>query len=306
VQTRRYDTIICSRNVAQEQDRPAEQAQRSASWNKMYKLLHEYQSENGDCLVPQRYKRDPKLGLWVMDQRRKYPKLSDERRRRLDDIGFVLNVREGGWDAMMQRLELYHSIHGDCRVPPTYEQDGRKLGKWVANQRSKYPHLSAERRRRLDCLGFVIVTHEEKWDAMLERLQDYKRKNGDCRVPARYEQDPKLGYWVNAQRSSYQTLSVGRRQRLDDLGFVVDLHSENWKAMWEQLKNYRTTHGDCRVPTWYKANPYLGKWVRNQHRNYVNLSVEQRQRLEDIGFVVETDDVTKERRQQLEANKIAA
>jgi hypothetical protein len=35
------------------------------AWNAMFMRLFRYKQENGDCLVPVRYKADPKLGAWV-------------------------------------------------------------------------------------------------------------------------------------------------------------------------------------------------------------------------------------------------
>ena len=36
-----------------------------AKWNVMFERLKEYKEEYGDCLVPTRYEKDPKLGQWV-------------------------------------------------------------------------------------------------------------------------------------------------------------------------------------------------------------------------------------------------
>ena len=75
-------------------------------WNKRYNELKEYLQEHGHCMVPQRY---PKLGLWVMQQRRQYALLHQEGKRSsfdsedgakriklLEDIGFVWRVEKGG------------------------------------------------------------------------------------------------------------------------------------------------------------------------------------------------------------------
>lgn len=75
-------------------------------WNKRYNELIEYLEEHGHCMVPQRY---PKLGLWVMQQRRQYALLHQEgkkssfdsedgaeRIKLLEDIGFVWRVEKGG------------------------------------------------------------------------------------------------------------------------------------------------------------------------------------------------------------------
>ena len=37
----------------------------------------------------------------------------------------------------------------------------------------------------------------ERWNIMFERLKDYKKMHGDCLVPFKYIDDPKLGSWVS-------------------------------------------------------------------------------------------------------------
>lgn len=41
--------------------------------------------------------------------------------------------------------------------------------------------------------------HNEQWDAMFDRLRAYKEKYGNCLVPKRFVDDPKLGTWVETQ-----------------------------------------------------------------------------------------------------------
>ena len=62
----------------------------------MFERLEEYKEEYGDCLVPAKYAKDPKLGQWVADQRRISAlddKTKQERREKLNSIGFVGSVR---------------------------------------------------------------------------------------------------------------------------------------------------------------------------------------------------------------------
>jgi hypothetical protein len=75
------------------------------TWNIRYNELLQFKEENGHCLVPQHYPPNPKLGLWVMAQRRYYKLTLDEgkqlskqhlhRTRILEDIGFVFRVERG-------------------------------------------------------------------------------------------------------------------------------------------------------------------------------------------------------------------
>ena len=66
-------------------------------WNVMYEQLKAYQMEFGDCMVPTKYASNRKLGNWVSNERRhcklllegKMTSMTPERKRKLDDIGFV-------------------------------------------------------------------------------------------------------------------------------------------------------------------------------------------------------------------------
>ena len=41
------------------------------------------------------------------------------------------------WEAKLAELVAYKEVHGDCRVPRTYEAN-KKLGRWVMRQRTEY------------------------------------------------------------------------------------------------------------------------------------------------------------------------
>ena len=58
-------------------------------WENMFTKLKEYSQLRGDCLVPQCYKEDPSLGIWVRTQRHRRESLDSTRRERLESIGFV-------------------------------------------------------------------------------------------------------------------------------------------------------------------------------------------------------------------------
>jgi Fe2+ transport system protein FeoA len=254
-------------------------------WGLIFQRLVDYQLQHGDCRVPAKYQPDPQLARWVTNQRAKYQNLSVEQRQRLDDIGFVPGTRlTERWDSMFERLRNYQSINGHCAVPAKYSLDPQ-LGSWVVNQRSKYQTLSEERRQRLDGIGFVLRMPRREWDLNFQRLVDFQLKHGNCRVPARYQPDPQLGHWVTNQRINYPNLSVERRQRLDDIGFVLRTPRTARAVMFQRLVDYKLKHGDCHVPSRYQPDPQLARWAITQRINYPNLSEERRQRLDDIGFV---------------------
>eukprot|EP00978_Attheya_sp_CCMP212_P006984 scaffold16309_cov46-Attheya_sp.AAC.2 len=83
-------------------------------WQKRYEELKEYQSEHGDCLVPQKYTPNPALGTWVGKQRVKYSLwknkndkfyITPKRIELLERIGFVWNAREAILETKKRRME---------------------------------------------------------------------------------------------------------------------------------------------------------------------------------------------------------
>jgi hypothetical protein len=60
-------------------------------WSQMLARLKAYKKEHGDCIVPQRYKKDTKLGRWVSMQRQLHHQnsMSKDRLRKLEEVGFV-------------------------------------------------------------------------------------------------------------------------------------------------------------------------------------------------------------------------
>ena len=72
-------------------------------WMRMLKQLMEYKEEHGNCLVPNRYDDNLKLGRWVAAQRKMYnyakkgetTHMTDERVYELQKVGFVWKVKKG-------------------------------------------------------------------------------------------------------------------------------------------------------------------------------------------------------------------
>ena len=219
-----------------------------AIWQQKYAALLAYQERYGDCNVPQRFVTDDglNLGAWVGIQRKAYnedpKKISDERTRKLEEIGFVWDQPEAAWQQMYVTLLAYKVEHGDCNVPAKFvTDDGLNLGAWVSGQRKAYSKdpkaISPERIRILDDIGFEWDPHEAIWQQKYAALLAYKEENGDCNVPYVFVTDNglNLGTWANTQRKAYnkdpKEISDERIRKLEEIGFV-------WKLTW--------THGEGR------------------------------------------------------------
>jgi hypothetical protein len=148
--------------------------------------------------------------------------------------------------------------------------------------------LSDARKTRLDALGFVWDPKDHAWETMFAELKRYKERFGDCEVPDKWNENPQLGIWVGTQRTRQKkgTLSIDRKSRLDEIGFVWDPLEAAWENMFAELKCYADKHGHCNVPAVWRQNPALGSWVHTQRvvNNAGKLSPERRARLDAVGF----------------------
>ena len=108
-----------------------------------------------------------------------------ERGQRLDAIGFVWNPLDEAWEEGFAALTTFKTREGHCLVPQNHVEGTFKLGTWVSNQRANRDKTSAERRRRLDAIGFVWDTRESAWEEGFAALTSFKACEGHCLVPRR-------------------------------------------------------------------------------------------------------------------------
>ena len=62
----------------------------------------------------------------------------------------------------------------------------------------------------------------KKWRTQYKKVIEFKRKNGHCIVPQRYQSDKSLGRWVDNQRRLFtqKKLPPHREELLNEIGFV--------------------------------------------------------------------------------------
>jgi hypothetical protein len=128
----------------------------SKHWEAGFAALCKFRKREGHCF-PSRHHVEGKfnLGSWVSTQRYRRDLLPLNRKRRLDAIGFVWDWRGYLWDQNFAALLKFKRRKGHCCVPTFHKEGDLKLGYWVATQRRNRKEMSAERRARLNKLGFV-------------------------------------------------------------------------------------------------------------------------------------------------------
>jgi hypothetical protein len=147
----------------------------AAAWEERLAELAAFKAMpgHGHCNVPRGYPANNQLGQWVDKQRqhkKKYDadpttsRLTAERVRKLEALGFVWDTVTAAWEVKLAELAAFKAMPGhDCSVPRGYPANP-PLGTWVDKQRQhkkKYDadpatsSLTAERVGKLEALGFA-------------------------------------------------------------------------------------------------------------------------------------------------------
>ena len=146
-----------------------------------------------------------------MKQRQDKDRMSDDRQRRLNELGFIWDPLEADWEAGFSHLKIYRDRVDHCSVPTGYRENGFRLGQWVGVQRGNKDTLLATRKQRLDGLGFVWDPLEAAWQKGFAALKRFQAREGHClRVTAEFPKltskghsDLGLGSAVNAATMPY-------------------------------------------------------------------------------------------------------
>jgi predicted helicase len=197
------------------------------TWDEWYGKLIAYIETHGNAGIFMNWASNPGLGIWCNSQRMAFKtgRLSLDRVKRLEDIGFVWYPVADQWEQMFASLVEYKQTHGDCNVPIGFSENP-KLATWCSNQRGAYKSGKQlpDRIKRLVDIGFVWNPLADAWEKMFAELVEYMQTHGDCNVSARWAENPQLGNWVRVQRERYTArnrnkLQPDRIKRLSDLGF---------------------------------------------------------------------------------------
>ena len=199
----------------------------------------------------------------------------------------LVEAGTASWAFWYGLLEVYHAREGHCRAPPTQQEGGYRLGRWVSAQREKKASLSPERLNRLEDIGFVWDQNTANWEEAFAKLKQFHSREGHYRIPAHHQEDDfRLQHWVGTQRENKASLSPERLKMLEEIGFELDPNAAFWEEGFTKLEQFHAKERHCRVPKRHQEGGYnLGTWVNSQRRKKASLSPERLERLDAIGFV---------------------
>jgi len=188
------------------------------------------------------------------------------------------------------------------------------MGKSDETQTKKRVHKATDSESKhknkpsFDVTNFEATNDEglrhSQWRDHFRQLCEFKVQFGHCLVPHRYAANLKLGRWVSRQRTGNRkkreemstSMTDEHIRALDGIGFdwgksKTDLASI-WNVRLQQLCEFKVQFGHSVVPRKYADNPKLGRWVRNQRREYrlykqgkpSPMREERIRELESVGF----------------------
>ena len=196
-------------------------------WLSMYfKLMFYYQQHNTTIVSDSHGEGTSRLLKWTEAQRGYYRNLkldetgsiqipenvkdddtntlTQHRIDLLNDINFDWSYchEDRSWDDMYNELVEYKENFNSTLVSTSINEG---LGKWTISQREKYNSGSSDLDERqilkLNRINFDWnATDDVNWNAMMERLEAYKRKYDTTIVPTHDGGDIPLANWVNNQR----------------------------------------------------------------------------------------------------------
>ena len=191
-------------------------------------LLYKESIGNPNALSSYKTTEGYLLGSWQSDQRNNYKekKLSSERIKRLEEIGFTWGILEAQYEKGFQETLLYKNSTGNPNAPSSYKTDeGYLLGSWQSVQRKNYSkgNLSPGRIKRLEEIGFIWERLEEQFEKGFQETLLHKQRTGHPNASDKYKtvEGYRLGTWQSNQKSKYKKrlLSPERIKRLEDIGF---------------------------------------------------------------------------------------
>jgi len=189
-----------------------------------------YKESKGDPNAPSDYETSEgyKLGSWQGDQRKYYKKgmLSEDRIKRLEEIGFKWERLEEQFETGFQETLRYKESTGDSNAPARYRTpEGYNLGNWQSNQRRYYKNgnLSQDRIKRLEDIDFAWDKFEEQFEKGFQETFRYKESAGTPNAPQHFKTNEgfRLGTWQSSLKTRYKKgkLSPDRIKRLERIGF---------------------------------------------------------------------------------------
>ena len=276
-------------------------------WEQSYNAALSYYKSHGDLNAPAYYVAENgiALGVWLnnMRSRRRANTLSEDRIKRLDEIGMLWKSKYSlEWEKSFEAAKCYKMKYGSIDISVDYvTEDGCPLGRWIRRQRDNYSKLSKSKIERLNELG--IIRKSDPWEEKYKLLQDYYKVNGNLNIAVDYVVNGVwLGRWLyeqiarlNNRSSSKKQLTDEQEKKLEALGIVKNTldDEELWLRCYDEVRQFLDEDGKLNIPKEYVGSSEikLSAWLARQRRKLRNneLTAKQAELMKDLGIEKNTD-----------------
>ena len=281
------------------------------SWYKMYNLVKKHYEHYGTTEIKKDFKTKDgitfdktgvSLGSWCDNQRIRQEKLSQEKRRKLEEINFRFESKdELYWQKMYNLAKKYYEHYGNLEISSKfktkngidYDENGETLGSWKENQRAAFKKntLEEEKIQKLKLINFNFESnvYELAWQKMYNLAKKYYNHHGNLNFSDRFktkngidydEQGENLGIWSKGQKKHFKEYILGtdptmdsRIKLLKEINFIFgDKRELLWKQMYNLAKKYYEHNGHSEIPGNFKTKDGinfdengepLGEWCKN-------------------------------------------
>ncbi len=246
------------------------------TWRVAYRELCVYREAYGNLDLPQDFISSSGINLykWAGTQRsvRATGKLSEERQRLLDRIGFPWDLERDRW---MRRYQEVSAAMGEVKSPRSLDV-GSPERIWLDNQAVAYRknRLDPERRELLEALGITSDQVWTMWRNAYDEIAAFHREEGNFQVPEEYRtiDGTLLAAWKNNQRTARNQgkLSEEKIALLDKIGFPWDPYAENWDDRYNEAVTFKERNGHLRARDGSRLHKWLLRQCRNHERGILN------------------------------------
>lgn len=232
------------------------------------------------------------LYSWVVAQIKRKNSLSTYRRKRLEEIDFVWDIKkhwlDGLWSKQYEELTQFVTAHD--RYP--FEADNKRLAYWIRAQRVKRNRgqLTKEQIKKLDNINFewrayIYQNFEKQWLDKYNELRAHLKTYGGHPTKTT---NGNLAQWVYKQRKKKRmgALSDDKLEMFNAIGFDwgdVSTYQKKWDERLGDLAAYLNAHKKYPL---FSEHKELATWVGN-HRHLKEsgrLSEKKVVKLNAIGF----------------------
>ena len=176
------------------------------------------------------------------------------------------------WMVRYNELLEFKQRFGHCLVPNNYRAN-IQLGRWVKRQRQ----LNKQTEK------FELEHHERHGQQQqVDRNKNKTPKNGGSATGTSTSSTSPSSSSPSSKKDNGKSccptkmLTKERKKLLQDIGFIWDSHEAIWDERYTQLEQFKSLHGNCKIPTRYPACPELAVWAKRQRRQFQVLLQEAR------------------------------